>query len=61
MFMLVNKKQYVSCTNDVEMWVLKEKKTIFLTRIIESYSRSIKVFNYINKSNEKVTKESTKK
>ena len=28
MFMLVNKKPYVSCANDVEMWVLKEKSSL---------------------------------
>ena len=24
--MLVNKRPYISCANEVEMWVLKEKK-----------------------------------
>ena len=26
MFMLINKKPYISCLNGVEMWVLEEKK-----------------------------------
>ena len=26
MFMLVNKRPYISCANEVEMWVLKEKR-----------------------------------
>ena len=28
MFMLVNKRPYVSCANDVEMWVLEVKKQV---------------------------------
>ena len=42
MFMLVNKKPYISWANDNEMWVLEEKKSIFVNRVIESYSRPIK-------------------
>ena len=43
MLMLVNKRPYVSCANDVEMWVLEEKKyLIFVNRVIESYSRPLK-------------------
>ena len=35
---------YISCANEVEMWVLKEKKSsFFLNRVIESYSSPIKV------------------
>ena len=30
MFMLVNKRPYISCANDVEMWVLEGKKSSFL-------------------------------
>ena len=26
MFMLVNKRPYISCANDVEMWLLEGKK-----------------------------------
>ena len=29
MFMLVNKRPYISCANDNEMWVLEEKKVHF--------------------------------
>ena len=39
MFMLVKKRP---CANDIEMWVLEEKKYIFVNRVIESYSRPIK-------------------
>ena len=39
MFMLVNKRSYTSCVNDVEMWALEE----IVNRVIESYSRPIKV------------------
>ena len=43
MFMLVNKgPYYISCENEVEMWVLEEKKSIFLNSHIESYSRPIR-------------------
>ena len=42
MFMLVNKRPYISCENGVEMWVLEEKKFIFVNRVIESHSRPIK-------------------
>ena len=42
MFMLVNKRPYISCENGVEMWVLEEKKFIFVNRVIESDSRPIK-------------------
>ena len=43
MFMLVNKRPYISCANDVEMWVLEGvKKFVFVNRVIESYSRPIK-------------------
>ena len=42
--MLVNKRPYISCANDVEMCVLEEKKKfIFVNRVMESYSRPIKV------------------
>ena len=42
MFMLVNKWSYIiSCANDVEMWVLEGKKSFFVSRVIESYSRPI--------------------
>ena len=30
MFMLVNKRPYISCANDNEMWVLGKKKSLFL-------------------------------
>ena len=30
MFMLVNKIPYISCVNDIEMWVLEEKQSSFL-------------------------------
>ena len=30
MFMLVNKKPYISCANDVEIWVLEKKESSFL-------------------------------
>ena len=40
--MLVTKRPYISCANDVEMWVLEEKKFIFVNRVIESYPRPIK-------------------
>ena len=33
MFMLVNKRPYVSCANDVKMCVLEEKKFIFVNRL----------------------------
>ena len=39
MFMLINKRPYISCLNGVEMWVLEEKKFIFVNRVIESDSR----------------------
>ena len=43
MFMLINKRpRYISCVNGVEMWVLQEKKFIFVNRVIESHSRPIK-------------------
>ena len=42
MFMLVNKRPYMSCANGVEMWVLEENKIIFVNRVIESLSRLIK-------------------
>ena len=43
MFMLVNKRQYISCANEVEMWVLEEKKLFnFVNSVIESCSRPIK-------------------
>ena len=43
MFMLVNKRPYISCANGAEMWVLEEeKKFIFVSRVIESHSRPIK-------------------
>ena len=42
MFMLVNKRPYMSCANGVEMLVLEEKKIIFVNRVIESLSRLIK-------------------
>ena len=29
MFMLVNKRPYISCANGVEMWVLEEKNVHF--------------------------------
>ena len=32
----VNKRPYITCVNDVEMWVLEEKKFIFVNRIIKS-------------------------
>ena len=42
--MLVNKRPPISCANDVEMCVLwKKKKKIFVNRVIETYSRPIKV------------------
>ena len=41
MFMLVNKRSYISCANDVEICVLEEKKVV--NRVIESYSRPIKM------------------
>ena len=37
--MLVNGWPYISCANGVEMWVLEEKKFIFVNRVIESDSR----------------------
>ena len=42
MFMPVNKRSYISCANDNGMWVLEEKKFIFVNRVIEYYSRPIK-------------------
>ena len=43
MFMLVNKRSYISCANGVEIWVLAEKKKfIFVNRVIKSHSRPIK-------------------
>ena len=43
MFMSVNKRSHVSCTNDVEMWILEEKKRFTLVnRVIESYSKPLK-------------------
>ena len=43
MFMLVNKRPYISLANEVEMWVLEEKELFnFVNRVIESYSRPIK-------------------
>ena len=42
MFMLVNKRPYISCGNGVEMRVLEEKKFIFVNRVIESHVRPIK-------------------
>ena len=41
MFMLVNKRPYISCANAVEIWVLEEKKVV--NRVTESYSRPIKM------------------
>ena len=41
MFMLVNKRSYISCGNGDEMWVLEEKKFIFVKRVIESHVRPI--------------------
>ena len=38
MFMLVNKRSYISCENEVEMCVLEENKLIFVNRVIESVS-----------------------
>ena len=32
----------MSCVNGAEMWVLEEKKFIFVNRFIESHSRPIK-------------------
>ena len=44
MFILINKRTYISCKHDVEMGVLEaKKKFIFVNRVIESYSRPIKV------------------
>ena len=39
MFKLVNGRPYISFANGVEMWVLEEKKFIFVNRVIESDSR----------------------
>ena len=36
--MLVNKRSYISCENEVEMCVLEENKLIFVNRVIESVS-----------------------
>ena len=42
MFMLINKRPYISRLNGNEMWVLEEKKKfIFVNRVIESHSRPI--------------------
>ena len=44
MFMLVNKRPYRTCGNDVKMSDSEEKiKFILVNRVIESYSRPIKV------------------
>ena len=43
MFMLVNKRPYISCENDTEMWVLEGgKKLIFVNWVIKFNSRPIK-------------------
>ena len=42
MFVLINKRPYISCLNGNEMGVLEEKKFIFVNRVIESHSRPIK-------------------
>ena len=42
MFMLINKRPYISCLNDTEMWVLEEKKFIFVNRVIKFHPRPIK-------------------
>ena len=44
MFMLVKERPYIYiyCENDVEMWVLEEKKFTFVNRVTESYARPIK-------------------
>ena len=39
MSMLVNERP---CADDIEMWVLEEKKVHFVDSVIESYSRPIK-------------------
>ena len=43
MFMLVNKRPYISFANGVELWVSEEKKFIFVNRVIESHSKLVKV------------------
>ena len=40
MSMLVNKRP---CADDIDMWVLEDKKVYFVDSVIESYSRPIKV------------------
>ena len=47
MFMLVNKRPFISCANDVEMWIRNvcfgRKKIIFVNKVVESEVRNSRV------------------